>query len=251
MNRKVVSGNWKMNLTWDEAQTLFKDLTSELSRQKAACRVIVAPPACYLSGLAALKSSEISLSAQNCHQEAKGAYTGDISAAMLASMGVEYCLVGHSERRQNYGESNELLSLKVNALLQSDINPIYCCGEVLDQRKGGDHFKVVGAQIAEGLFHLSAEEFSKVILAYEPVWAIGTGETASSDQAQEMHAFIRRTVSEKYGEEIASSTSILYGGSCNAANAQELFSRQDVDGGLIGGASLKCVDFTKIIRSHG
>jgi triosephosphate isomerase len=251
MSRKVVAGNWKMNLSWEEAQLLLQDVAQKLTQAPTNCRVIVAPPSCYLSGLAALNVEGVSISAQNCHQEEKGAFTGEISASMLSSMKIEYCLVGHSERRQYFAENNELLSKKVDALLEEGLNPIYCCGEVLDERKSGEHFEVIGSQIAEGLFHLSAEQIANVIVAYEPVWAIGTGETASSDQAQEMHAFIRKTLADKYGTEIAEATSILYGGSCNPKNAQELFSRTDVDGGLIGGASLKSVDFTQIIRSHG
>ena len=240
-----------MNLSWDEAQTLYKDLVQELSEKPANCRVIVAPPACYLSGLANLGLSGVSLSAQNCHQEVKGAYTGEISVQMLASMGVEYSLVGHSERRQYFAEDNALLSRKIDALLGADLKPIYCCGEVLEERKADKHFDIVKSQIEQGLFHLSAEQMANVIVAYEPVWAIGTGETATSDQAQEMHAFIRKTLADKYGSDLAESTSILYGGSCNPKNSDELFSRPDVDGGLIGGAALKCADFIQIIRSHG
>ena len=240
-----------MNLSWEDAQTLYKDVVREISEKPANCRVIVAPPSCYLSGLANLNLKGVSLSAQNCHQEEKGAYTGEISVMMLASMGVEYCLVGHSERRQYFGEDNQLLAKKVDALLGAHMKPIYCCGEVLGERKSEQHFEVVKSQIEQGLFHLSAEQMANLIVAYEPVWAIGTGETATSDQAQEMHSFIRTTLADKYGADLANATSILYGGSCNLKNAQELFGREDVDGGLIGGAALKCVDFTQIIRSHG
>jgi triosephosphate isomerase len=190
-----------------------------------------------------------SVGAQNCSTADKGAYTGEISAAMLKSLDVDYCIVGHSERRKYFKESHSELSQKVDRLLENDITPIFCCGELLEERESDKQFDIVKAQISESLFHLSTEEFSNLVIAYEPVWAIGTGKTASSDQAQEMHTFIRKTLEEKYGKELADATTILYGGSCNAKNAKELFAQADVDGGLIGGASLNANDFIAIAKS--
>jgi triosephosphate isomerase len=187
--------------------------------------------------------------AQNLNENEEGAFTGEISATMLASMEVEYCIIGHSERRKYYGESNELLRKKVEIAIKNSITPIFCIGEVLDERNQGKHFDVVRKQLEESLFHLSTEQFVYNVIAYEPVWAIGTGLNATPEQAQEMHAYIRKLISEKYGPVIAESISILYGGSCNAKNAASLFSQQDVDGGLIGGASLKADEFMQIIQS--
>jgi len=193
--------------------------------------------------------NNFSVGAQNCSNHEVGAYTGEISAAMLKSLDVQYCIIGHSERRKYFKETHEELAEKVNLLLDNSINPIFCCGEVLEERESEKHFDIVKGQISDSLFKLNKEELLNVVIAYEPVWAIGTGKTATSDQAQEMHAFIRGLLSEKYGEDIANEISILYGGSCNAKNAKELFSQKDVDGGLIGGAALKAEDFLAIIQS--
>jgi triosephosphate isomerase len=191
----------------------------------------------------------VALSAQNCSQHDAGAFTGEISPAMLASMGVTHCIIGHSERRQYYGETNEIIREKVNACLKHGITPLFCCGETLAEREAGNHFSTVSTQIQQALFHLSAEHITGVVIAYEPVWAIGTGVTATNEQAEEMHAFIRGFVSQHYNQSAADSISILYGGSVNAANAAELFACPNVDGGLVGGASLKAADFTTIIQA--
>ena len=211
---------------------------------------MVCPPSIYLEMASDFADeSFFTVGAQNVSEHENGAYTGEISAEMLAAVDIEYCIIGHSERRKYFEESNSALAEKANKLLDNDITPIFCCGEVITEGEKNIHFEVVKKQIEEGLFHLNKDEFSNIVIAYEPVWAIGTGLTASPEQAQEMHAFIRKMISEKYGEKIASETSILYGGSCNPTNAAELFSQQDVDGGLIGGASLKANDFVKIIFS--
>jgi triosephosphate isomerase len=193
--------------------------------------------------------SVFKVGAQNMSQHESGAYTGEISGAMLSSMDVDYCIIGHSERRKYFGETNDVLAAKVNQALKHRVLPIYCCGEVLAEREAGNHFDVVKEQIEQGLFHLDADQFDDVIIAYEPVWAIGTGVNASPEQAQEMHAFIRNLVATKYGETLAQDTTILYGGSCNSGNARELFAQKDVDGGLIGGASLKAEEFIVIANS--
>jgi len=212
--------------------------------------VVVCTPAVYLE-LATDQAldNELLVGAQNISNFEEGAYTGEISAKMLDSMGVEYSIIGHSERRKYFEESHEVLAEKVNMALKHDVSPIFCCGEVLPEREAGAHFDVVKKQLDESLFHLNPTDFGNVVIAYEPVWAIGTGVTASPEQAQEMHAYIRGLVREKYNEEIAENTTILYGGSCNAKNAKELFANPDVDGGLIGGASLKANDFNQIIQS--
>ncbi len=246
MRKKIVAGNWKMNLNKDEANALFLSLNNTELNNKVD--VIVCPPAIYLSQFSEQKKNTIALGAQNSSDQSNGAYTGEISAEMLKSLNVKYSLVGHSERRDYYNESDEFLARKTDALLENDITPIFCFGEKLNERESNNHFEVVKSQISNGLFHLSSNEFSKIILAYEPVWAIGTGVTASSEQAQEMHQFIRKTVNDKYGEEVAANIRILYGGSCKPANAEELFSCPDVDGGLIGGAALKYEDFTQLIE---
>ena len=253
MRRRIVAGNWKMNKTFEEADDLLFQLAEgldgvELDNEE----VIVCPPAIYLEmstdvGL----ENGFSVGAQNCSSQDGGAFTGEISAAMLNSLDVEYCIVGHSERRKYFKETHEELAKKVDKLLENEVSPIFCFGELLDEREAEKHYEVVKAQISESLFHLSEEEFVNVVLAYEPVWAIGTGKTATSDQAQEMHAYIRSILNEKYGEEVATDITILYGGSCNAKNAKELFSQTDVDGGLIGGASLKADDFIAIVKSFG
>jgi len=251
MRDKIVAGNWKMNTTASEASDLLhhlKTLTEE--RPPASTQVLVIPPFPYL--MEAVRSSHeaaFQVGAQNCSEHASGAYTGEVSASMVASTGASHVLVGHSERRQYFEESNFVLAEKANQALANGLVPIYCCGETLQERQAKEHFAVIETQLVQALFHLSEADIRKVILAYEPVWAIGTGETASPEQAQEVHAFIRQLMEEQYGEEVASSISILYGGSCKPSNAQELFSQPDVDGGLIGGASLDADAFVQIIHS--
>lgn len=210
-------------------------------------KVILAPPFVHITEVRKTVGPKISVSSQNCAAEASGAYTGEVSASMIKSTGAEYAIIGHSERRQYYGETDAILLKKVKQALANGLKPIFCIGEVLEERESNKHFDVVKKQIENGVFELSAEEFKNVVLAYEPVWAIGTGKTASSEQAQEMHKFIRETVASKYGKAVAEETSILYGGSCKASNAKELFANPDVDGGLIGGAALVATEFMGII----
>lgn len=249
--KKIVAGNWKMNKTFQEAEDLITeiaDLLDDINTGEA--EVVVCPPSLYLEMITDVSyESNFSVGAQNVHPEEKGAYTGEISAGMLKELQVSYCIVGHSERRKYFLESNDFLRRKVEALLRHDIIPIFCCGEVLAERQDNRHFEVVGQQLEESLFHLPAKAFGKVVIAYEPVWAIGTGVNATGDQAQEMHAYIRGLVAKKYSQEVADATTILYGGSCTAANARELFAQPDVDGGLIGGASLKADEFLQIATS--
>ena len=248
MRKNIVAGNWKMNTTLQEGVALAEEVNAALADRKANCDVIICVPFTHLASIAAkIDQKKLGLGAENCADHEKGAYTGEVSAAMVASTGATYVILGHSERRQYYGETAEMLRAKVALALANGLTPIFCIGEVLEERDANKHFDVVKAQIVDGLFNLSAEDFGKIILAYEPVWAIGTGKTATADQAEEMHAHIRKTVEEKYGKEVAENTSILYGGSCKPSNAKELFAKPDVDGGLIGGASLKCADFMGIV----
>ena len=249
MRKNIVAGNWKMNKTFDEADELVSQIIELLETKELGenTRMILCPPFPYLEMCTDYSNeSYFSVGAQNVNDNEKGAYTGEVSAPMLASMEVEYCIVGHSERRAYYGETDAIVARKVDQLLKNDIRPIVCCGEVLEEREAGKQFDVVKRQITDGLFHLDAEAFGQVVIAYEPVWAIGTGKTATPQQAQEIHAFIRGLVAEKYGKEVADNTSILYGGSCKPSNAKELFANPDVDGGLIGGASLQAEDFVNI-----
>ncbi len=249
MRKNIVAGNWKMNKTFDEADELVSNIIELLEEKELGenTRVILCPPFPYLEMCTDYSNeSYFAVGAQNVNDNDKGAYTGEVSAAMLASMEVEYCIVGHSERRAYYGETDALIAKKVDQLLKNDIRPIVCCGEVLEEREAGKQFDVVKRQITDGLFHLDAEAFGQIIIAYEPVWAIGTGKTATPEQAQEIHAFIRSLIAEKYGKEVADETSILYGGSCKPSNAKELFANPDVDGGLIGGAALQAEDFINI-----
>lgn len=251
MRANIVAGNWKMNNTFAEADNLIFDIVEFLKENDIGnTSVIVCPPALYLEMATDHASeSDLLVGAQNISDQDSGAYTGEIAAKMLESMDVDYSIIGHSERRKYFNESHEMLAEKVNQALKYNIAPIFCCGEVLPEREAGNHFDVVKKQLEESLFHLDLTDFAQVVIAYEPVWAIGTGVTASSEQAQEMHAFIRKLVAEKYGQESAENTTILYGGSCNGKNAKELFANPDVDGGLIGGASLKAEEFIKIIQS--
>ncbi len=249
MRKKIVAGNWKMNKTVQEGVALITELNAILSANKPNCQVVVGTPFTHITEVVKTAIPVIGVAAQNCANKESGAYTGEISASMIKSTGANYVILGHSERRQYYGETNQLLVEKTDLALANGLTPIFCIGEVLAEREANKHFDVVKSQIEEALFHLSAEQFGKVVLAYEPVWAIGTGKTASSDQAQEIHAFIRQTLAAKYGKEVADNCTILYGGSCNAGNAKELFGKPDVDGGLIGGASLKSADFAAIIAA--
>ena len=213
------------------------------------CDVVIGVPFTHLTAVKAVIGEKLGLSAENCADKAKGAYTGEVSAAMVASTGATYVILGHSERRQYYGETAATLKDKVGLALENGLRPIFCIGEVLEERENGTYFDVIKAQIVESLFDLSAEDFGKIVLAYEPVWAIGTGKTATADQAQEIHAFIRSLIAEKYGEQVADDTTILYGGSCKPSNAKELFEKHDVDGGLIGGAALDAASFMGIVTA--
>ena len=250
-NRKrIVAGNWKMNKSFDEGVSLASEVASKLDT--SGVTVILGTPYIHLKavGEAIAGNDSLYLAAQNCHQEESGAYTGEISVGMLKSAGVDYVILGHSERRKYFGETDTGVSAKVNTVLNHGLSPIVCVGEELSVREAGNHQSLVREQIEKALFHLEAGDFSKVVIAYEPVWAIGTGLTATPDQAQDMHGFIRSLLTEKYGEEVAQGTTILYGGSCKPANAKELFGQPDVDGGLIGGASLKADDFIAITKSY-
>ena len=250
MKSKLVIGNWKMNLLFEEADDLLNAIQEGLADRNLQTEVVVCPPYPYLELATDLaEESNFYAGAQNCSQFNNGAYTGEVSATMLSALGVEFCIVGHSERRKYFNESNEVIAQKVDRLMEQQLIPVVCCGETLEERKAGKHFEVVEKQITESLFHLKKEEFEHVVIAYEPVWAIGTGETATPAQAVEMHKFIRSLVEKKYGTEIAYNTYILYGGSCNAKNAIDLFANEDIDGGLIGGASLKSGDFITIIEA--
>ncbi|MDE5417126.1 triose-phosphate isomerase [Labilibaculum sp. DW002] len=250
MRKKIVAGNWKMNNNLQEGIVLAGQINDLV--EKAGINgvdVVIGTPFIHLTEVNKIVGDKVGVAAQNCADEKSGAYTGEISTSMVASTGTQCVILGHSERRSYYGETSEILVKKTNLCLENKLTPIFCIGEVLEERESGKHFDIVKSQIADGLFHLSAEDFGKVILAYEPVWAIGTGVTASADQAQEMHAFIRKTLVEKYGKDVADNCSILYGGSCKPSNAKELFSNEDVDGGLIGGASLVAEDFMGIVTA--
>lgn len=252
MRKQIVAGNWKMNNTFQEADELVNSILEYIKKSDDTTEVVICPPSLYLE-LASDQANETTLmiGAQNVSCNESGAYTGEISALMLASMGIDYCIIGHSERRKYFNENNEMLAGKVEMALKHNIIPIFCCGELLPERESGKYFDVVKEQIEKALFHLPEDEFLKMVIAYEPVWAIGTGVTATSAQAQEMHSYIRGLLKEKYGEDIADEITILYGGSCNAKNAKDLFSNPDVDGGLIGGASLITEDFIEIIKAIG
>ncbi|MDR2681120.1 MAG: triose-phosphate isomerase [Tannerella sp.] len=248
MRKNIVAGNWKMNNTLQEGINLARELQKVLEGKTLKCEVIICTPFIHLASVAA-EVKTIGVGAENIADKSSGAYTGEVSGAMIASTGAKYVIIGHSERRAYYGETNAILKEKVLLALANGLTPIFCVGEVLAEREAGKQNEVVGTQISESLFNLSTEDFGKIILAYEPVWAIGTGKTATSGQAQEIHAFIRKTVAGKYGNSVADAVSILYGGSCNAGNAGELFANPDVDGGLIGGASLSVDKFLPIIEA--
>jgi triosephosphate isomerase (TIM) len=251
MRKKIVAGNWKMNKTFSEAEELITEIADMMEEMDFDnLEVVLCPPYIYLELATDIaEDAPYSVGAQNISDHDMGAYTGEISAQMLIELNVAYAIIGHSERRKYYHESHVFLAEKVNAALRHGIRPIFCCGETLPEREKGEHMEIVKIQLSESLFHLTPEQFLSVVVAYEPVWAIGTGKNATPAQAQEMHAWIRKLIAEKYGETIAEETSILYGGSCNSKNARELFAQADVDGGLIGGASLDAGEFVSIIKS--
>ena len=247
MRKKIVAGNWKMNTTVPEGVELAKAVVAKSAEVPADVKLIVATPFTHLCPVAAVvEGTRVGLSAENCADKEKGAYTGEVSAAMLASAGCKYTILGHSERRQYYGETDEKLVEKTRLALANGLDVILCVGENLEEREAGRHFDVCEAQIKNVLFNFSAEDLEHIVIAYEPVWAIGTGKTATAAQAEEIHAFIRETLAAKFGKELAEETTILYGGSCKPSNAKELFAEKDIDGGLIGGASLKAEDFIGI-----
>jgi triosephosphate isomerase len=251
MRKKIVAGNWKMNLGLAEGANLVSEILEELPELSHDRQVVIAPPCLHLAQTVSQvqNTDYLSVAAQNCHHEASGAYTGEVSAPMLKSAEVSAVIIGHSERREYNGETDALLAKKVDAALAAGLKVIFCCGEPLDVRDANTQNAYVEAQIKAGLFHLSADAFADIAIAYEPIWAIGTGRTASAQQAQDMHAHIRSVLAAQYGQAVADKTSILYGGSCKPSNAAELFACADVDGGLIGGASLKADDFLGIVQA--
>ena len=249
MRKKIVAGNWKMNKNLNEGTNLVNELLEKLRHLQSDVEVILGVPFTHLYKLASI-SDKFSVSAQNCSAQKSGAFTGEISTKMIQSTGAKYVILGHSERRAYHHENNVDLAKKVDLCLSDNLKVIYCCGELLSERNSGNHFEIVKSQIEEALFHLNLmNKFLELVIAYEPVWAIGTGVTASSEQAQEMHAYIRSIFKDKYGLDVAQNLPILYGGSCKPSNAQEIFSKEDVDGGLIGGASLNANDFSQIINA--
>ncbi len=248
MRKNIVAGNWKMNNDLSQTESLLRDLKKEMNTGNA--EVVVAPTFVNLyPAFQNLKETSITIAAQNMHQNNNGAYTGEVSAHMLKSIGVTTVILGHSERRAYFNENDELLAKKVDTALENNMRVIFCFGEELSDRKSGNQEKIVEAQLSNALFHLTADQWSSIVLAYEPVWAIGTGETASPEQAQDMHSFIRKVVSDTYNPSMAEEVTILYGGSVKPTNAKEIFSKPDVDGGLIGGASLKAKDFFEIVNA--
>lgn len=246
MRKNIVAGNWKMNTTLEEGVELASQVNDLLKSRKPNCEVIICVPFTHLVSINGIIDEPLKLGAENCSRHEKGAYTGEVSASMVKSTGASHVILGHSERRQYFGENNEELLEKTRLALANGLTPIFCVGEVLEERENGTYNEVVKSQV-EALFSLDKSEFSKIIIAYEPVWAIGTGKTATSDQAQDMHKHIRNVIAEKYGEDLAQEISILYGGSCKPSNARDIFSKPDVDGGLIGGASLEAESFMGIV----
>ena len=250
MRKKIVAGNWKMNTTVPEGVELAKAVVAASGEVPADVKLIIATPFTHLYPIAGIVAgTRVGLSAENCADKEKGAYTGEVSAAMLASVGCQYTILGHSERRQYYGETDEKLVEKTRLALANGLDVILCVGENLEEREAGRHFDVCETQIKNVLYNFSAEDMKHIVIAYEPVWAIGTGKTATAEQAEEIHAFIRKTIAAKFGAQVAEDTTILYGGSCKPSNAQELFAQKDIDGGLIGGAALKAADFIGIAVS--
>lgn len=250
MAQNIVLGNWKMNLNLFQAEELLNEINTKKIELPTTVQLGIATPSPYLyPALNIFTEGEVWVGSQNIYHESNGAFTGEISADMVSSLACQFTLIGHSERREYFNESNEELKKKVDLAITNKLTPVFCCGESLEQRQSGNFLKVLETQLNDSLFHLDSSGISKAIIAYEPIWAIGTGETASSEQAQVVHAFIRGLLSKKYGEEIANNISILYGGSCKPGNAPELFSQKDIDGGLIGGASLNAADFISIAKS--
>ena len=250
MRQKIVAGNWKMNNDLNEGLQLAEEIMKLENGIPGDVKVILAPPFIHLADInRKVQDTRLKVSAQNCADEEKGAYTGEVSASMVRSTGSEYVIIGHSERRAYYRETDDTLLKKINLALKNDLYPIFCCGEQLEQRENNQYFSVVQEQLENTIFKLSSEAFSRVILAYEPVWAIGTGKTATPDQGQEMHNFIRKLIRENFSDEAAENTSILYGGSCKPSNSADLFKQPDIDGGLIGGASLKSKDFVELTKT--
>lgn len=251
MRKQIAAANWKMNLTYQQGEKLLDEILHEKIELTHGQQVVFAVPFPYLIMAKSAVANERNyiIAAQNCHHKKSGAYTGEIAAEMLHSIGIPFCVIGHSERREYFNETNQQLAEKLNLLLEQEIQPIFCCGEPLSVREAEEQNNYVEVQLKESLFHLDAGQLKKVVIAYEPIWAIGTGKTASSEQAQEMHAHIRQVLSRQYGAELANEISILYGGSVKAANAVEIFSQPDVDGGLVGGASLVAAEFTAIIKA--
>jgi triosephosphate isomerase len=250
MRKEIVAGNWKMNMDLAEGLRFAKEIDSYFKAKPSKAEVILCTPFIHLPGVSEIvKDGKVACGAQNCASEPSGAYTGEVSPAMIKSTGAKYVIIGHSERRTYYHEDNLLLHKKTWLAIGTGLDVIFCCGEVLKERESGRHYDVVKTQLEEGLFKLPEDKFSKIVIAYEPVWAIGTGLTATPDQAEEMHKYIRGLVSEKYGKACAEDLTILYGGSCKPSNAVEIFSKPDVDGGLIGGASLKKEDFYTIVEA--
>ncbi len=250
MRKRIVAGNWKMNTTLAEGMELTKSVIEKSITVPKAIELVLIPPFTSINEITKLtKGTAVKVGAQNCAEWVKGAYTGEVSATMIASIGATYVVIGHSERREFFNEDNKMLYRKIKQALENRLIPIYCCGEKLNERESNKYFEVVEKQVSESLFELTKEQMMQVVIAYEPVWAIGTGKNATSQQAQDMHAFIRTTIAKKFGKEVADSISILYGGSCKPSNAEEIFARPDVDGGLIGGASLVADDFIAIACS--
>jgi triosephosphate isomerase (TIM) len=252
MRKKIIAGNWKMNKNLEEGLALASEVVNMVKDEyHGSAQVVLIPPFTHIASVSKLSSDAVNVStgAQNCSNHPSGAYTGEISTDMIKSAGASYVIIGHSERRQYFGEHNDWLARKVDAVLNAALNPIYCCGETLEERESNTHFAVLEKQIKEGLFHLDANQMSNVVIAYEPVWAIGTGKTASTAQAQEVHAFIRGLISTQYGAEIANDITIQYGGSVKADNAAELFAAPDIDGALVGGAALQSRSFVDIIKA--
>ena len=250
MRKKIIAGNWKMNKSFDDAMALTSEVVNMINDEyTGSALTVLIPPFLYVNSVSRMVKGNVFSGAQNCHQEVSGAFTGEISAAMIKSCGAEYVIIGHSERRQYFGETNALLAKKVDAVLANNLTAIYCCGETLEERESNKHFDVLKAQISEGLFHLTNEQMQHVVVAYEPVWAIGTGKTASTAQAQEVHAFIRNLLKEKFGAAVSDNVTIQYGGSVKADNAAELFSAPDIDGALVGGAALQSRSFVEIVKA--
>lgn len=251
MRKQIAAANWKMNMTLTQGEELLDKILSQVSGLQNNQLAIFAVPFPYLIQVKEKLhgNDKLQVAAQNCYTKKSGAFTGEVSAEMLQSIGIKYVVLGHSERREYFEESNQMLAAKINICLEHNLTPIFCCGEALSIREGGIENEFVGKQLEESLYHLSVEDIAKIIIAYEPIWAIGTGKTASSQQAQDMHAFIRKNLEGKYGKEVSENMSILYGGSVKASNAKEIFSQPDVDGGLVGGASLIADEFAAIISS--